>query len=149
MRDIGRHRLLTGGRGGSACQADRHWRPSSQAEDDRVQPQASSINCQLYRNQGVPFLDLIQEGALGLNRAVEKFDYRKGFKFSHLCHLGGSGKLWIGRGKQSSHPFDCRYISFEKPNKIVKADNRLSQRLQRPGTRRKCHRAGHGSAELG
>jgi RNA polymerase primary sigma factor len=35
-----------------------------------------------YRNQGLPFLDLIQEGNLGLIRAVEKFDWRKGFKFS-------------------------------------------------------------------
>lgn len=35
-----------------------------------------------YRNQGVDFGDLIQEGVLGLNRAVEKFDWRKGFKFS-------------------------------------------------------------------
>ena len=35
-----------------------------------------------YRNQGLPFLDLIQEGTIGLVRAAEKFDYRKCFKFS-------------------------------------------------------------------
>jgi RNA polymerase primary sigma factor len=35
-----------------------------------------------YRNQGLPFLDLIQEGTIGLVRAAEKYDYRKGFKFS-------------------------------------------------------------------
>jgi RNA polymerase primary sigma factor len=35
-----------------------------------------------YRNKGLPFLDLIQEGTIGLMRATEKYDYRKGFKFS-------------------------------------------------------------------
>ena len=35
-----------------------------------------------YRGHGVPFLDLIQDGVIGLNRAVEKFDWRKGYKFS-------------------------------------------------------------------
>src|SRR6187551_1565974 len=35
-----------------------------------------------YRNQGLDFMELIQEGSIGLVRAVEKFDYRKGFKFS-------------------------------------------------------------------
>ena len=43
-----------------------------------------------YRNQGLPFLDLIQEGTIGLVRAAEKFDYRKGFKFS-TWRPGGSG----------------------------------------------------------
>ena len=39
-----------------------------------------------YRNQGLPFLDLIEEGTLGLVRATEKFDYRRGFKFGSSRH---------------------------------------------------------------
>jgi len=35
-----------------------------------------------YQRQGIPLLDLVQEGTIGLNRAVEKFDWRRGFKFS-------------------------------------------------------------------
>ncbi|MDP9491163.1 MAG: sigma-70 family RNA polymerase sigma factor [Actinomycetota bacterium] len=57
--------------------------------DDRAQQQMVEANLRLvvsiakrYRNQGLPFLDLIQEGSFGLMRATQKFDYRKGFKFS-------------------------------------------------------------------
>ena len=49
-----------------------------------------------YRGRGVPFGDLIQDGVIGLNRAVEKFDYRKGFKFSTYA------TWWIRQAVQRS-----------------------------------------------
>ncbi len=40
-----------------------------------------------YMGRGVPFLDLIQEGNIGLIRATKKFDYHRGYQIQHLCHL--------------------------------------------------------------
>ena len=40
-----------------------------------------------YTNRGLQFLDLIQEGNIGLMKAVDKFEYRRGYKFSHLCDV--------------------------------------------------------------
>lgn len=60
-----------------------------EAGDDEARDRMIRANLRLvvsiakqYRGQGLPFLDLIQEGTLGLVRAVEKFDWRRGFKFS-------------------------------------------------------------------
>jgi len=57
--------------------------------DDEAKKELARHNLRLvisiakkYRNYGLPFLDLIQEGNLGLMRAIEKFDYTKGYKFS-------------------------------------------------------------------
>src|SRR5918912_3148637 len=57
-----------------------------------------------YRGQGVPFLDLIQEGVLGLNRAVEKFDWRRDLKFSTYA------TWWIRQAVQRSVANQSRTI---------------------------------------
>ena len=57
-----------------------------------------------YRGLGVPFLDLIQEGTLGLNRAVEKFDWRRGFKFSTYA------TWWIRQSVQRAVANNARTI---------------------------------------
>ena len=57
-------------------------RRSGQAPPEKANSRLVIAMAKKYMNQGVPFLDLIQEGNLGLMRAVEKFDWRRGFKFS-------------------------------------------------------------------
>ena len=52
-----------------------------------------------YTNRGLQFLDLIQEGNIGLMKAVDKFEYRRGYKFLDLRHLVDS---------PGDHPLDCR-----------------------------------------
>ncbi len=82
LREAGRHPLL------NAAQEVGLAKKIERGEMDAKQTMIQS-NLRLvvsiaknYRNQGLPFLDLIQEGTLGLIRAVEKFDWRRGYKFS-------------------------------------------------------------------
>ena len=82
LREAGRHTLLTAAQ--EVALAKRIERGDLDAKQVMIQANLRLVIsiAKNYRNQGLPFLDLIQEGTLGLIRAVEKFDWRRGFKFS-------------------------------------------------------------------
>jgi RNA polymerase primary sigma factor len=82
LRDAGRHPLLTAAQ--EVELAKRIERGDPEAKQTMIQSNLRLVVsiAKNYRNQGLPFLDLIQEGTLGLIRAVEKFDWRRGYKFS-------------------------------------------------------------------
>jgi RNA polymerase primary sigma factor len=82
LREAGRHALLTAAQ--EVELAKKIERGDPQAKQRMIQSNLRLVVsiAKNYRNQGLPFLDLIQEGTLGLIRAVEKFDWRRGYKFS-------------------------------------------------------------------
>ncbi len=82
LREVGRHPLLTAAQ--EVELAKRIERGDAEAKQRMIESNLRLVVsiAKKYRNQGLPFLDLIQEGTFGLIRAVEKFDWRRGYKFS-------------------------------------------------------------------
>jgi RNA polymerase primary sigma factor len=82
LNGIGRYKLLTADE--EVALAKRIERGDRAAKEQMVNANLRLVVslAKRYQGHGVPLLDLIQDGVIGLNRAVEKFDWRKGFKFS-------------------------------------------------------------------
>ena len=141
LREIGKVPLLT---------ADQEVYLAKRIErgDMEAKRQMTEANLRLvvsiaksYLGRGLSFLDLIQEGSLGLIRAVEKFDYRKGYKFSTYA------TWWIRQAVTRAIADKARTIRIpvhmvEKLNKVVHIERQLVQRLgPRAAARRDRRRA--------
>src|SRR5436853_199716 len=133
LKDIGKVRLLTAQE--EVDLAKRIERGDLDAKQKMVESNLRLVVsiAKNYRNQGLPFLDLIQEGTLGLVRAAEKFDYRKGFKFSTYA------TRWIRQAIARALADKARTIRIpvhvvEKLNKIGRAERKLVTELGREPT---------------
>jgi RNA polymerase primary sigma factor len=130
LREIGKVPLLT---------ADQEVSLAKRIERGDMSAKTAMIEANLrlvvsiakgYLGRGLSFLDLIQEGSLGLIRAVEKFDYRKGYKFSTYA------TWWIRQAVTRAIADKARTIRIpvhmvEKLNKVVHIERQLVQRLGR------------------
>jgi RNA polymerase primary sigma factor len=130
LREIGKVNLLT---------ADQEVTLAKRIERGDMRAKTAMIEANLrlvvsiakgYLGRGLSFLDLIQEGSLGLIRAVEKFDYRRGYKFSTYA------TWWIRQAVTRAIADKARTIRIpvhmvEKLNKVVHIERQLVQRLGR------------------
>ncbi len=134
LADVGRHKLLT-------AHEEVVLAKAIERGDERAKRRMIESNLRLvvsiakgYRGLGVPFLDLIQEGTLGLNRAVEKFDWRRGYKFSTYA------TWWIRQSVQRAVANHARTIRVpvhvvERQQKLSRAARRLEVELGREATK--------------
>lgn len=133
LTEIGRHKLLTAAE--EVYLAKRIERGDREAKQQMIESNLRLVVsiAKGYRGLGVPFLDLIQEGAIGLNRAVEKFDWRRGYKFSTYA------TWWIRQAVQRSVANTARTIRVpvhvvERQQKLVRAARELLPKLGREPT---------------
>jgi len=130
LKDIGKVDLLTAAQ--EVELAKRIERGDHRAKQEMVEANLRLVVsiAKRYRNQGLPFLDLIQEGTIGLVRAAEKFDWRKGYKFSTYA------TWWIRQAVARALADKARTIRMpvhvvEKLNKIVRTERKLRSELCR------------------
>jgi RNA polymerase primary sigma factor len=130
LRSIGRVQLLTAER--EVALAQRIERGDLMAKQEMVEANLRLVVsiAKGYLGRGLSFLDLIQEGSLGLIRAVEKFDYRRGYKFSTYA------TWWIRQAVTRAIADKGRTIRIpvhmvEKLNKVVHVERQLVQQLGR------------------
>ena len=133
LKEIGRVPLLT-------AEEEVELAKRMQAGDEVAQKRLAEANLRLvvsiakrYVGRGMLFLDLIQEGNLGLIKAVEKFDYTKGYKFSTYA------TWWIRQAITRSISDQARTIRvpvhmIEQINKVVRESRQLMQKLGREPT---------------
>ena len=118
MREAGRHPLLT--REEEIELAQRFERGDLEAKERLINSNLRLVvaNAKRYQGHGLPLLDLIQEGVLGLMRAVEKFDWRRGFKFSTYA------TFWIRQALQRALDNSSRTIRL--PTNIAQLERRVA-----------------------
>jgi RNA polymerase primary sigma factor len=133
LRSIGRVELLTAEQ--EVALAKRIERGDMLAKQQMVEANLRLVVsiAKSYLGRGLTFLDLIQEGSLGLIRAVEKFDYRRGYKFSTYA------TWWIRQAVTRAIADKGRTIRIpvhmvEKLNKVVHVERQLVQALGREPT---------------
>jgi RNA polymerase primary sigma factor len=140
LADVGRYKLLTAAQ--EVILAKKIERGDLIAKRQMIESNLRLVVsiAKRYRGLGVPFLDLIQEGTLGLNRAVEKFDWRRGYKFSTYA------TWWIRQSVQRAGANHARTIRIpvhvvERRQKLSRAERRLEVEFGREPTKEELAKA--------